>query len=228
MLRKSRLFIVVILTILVLLTGCKDKETDAIKFKNEYESLNNTKSESGKDIRNITIDEKNPMVYKTEDDIVNLINNKETFLVYFGFAKCPWCRSVLPTLLEVSKENKISTIYYVDVLNIRDVYELDDNGNLNKTKEGTKGYNELLSLLGDKLSDYTLNGKSVGEKRIYAPNIVSIIDGKVDSVVTGISSLQTDGYMELTDEMVNETKNILNPVIEKLVEALNSCNVSGC
>ena len=227
MLRKSKYLIVSILAILLLLTGCKDKETDALKFKNEYESLNNTKIED-KEVRSIIIDEDNPMIYKTEDDIVNYINNKESFLVYFGFAKCPWCRSVISSLIESSKENKLSTIYYVDILDIRDVYEKDEEGNFVKTKEGTSGYNKLLELLGDKLQDYKINNEKVGEKRIYAPNIVSIIDGKVDSIITGISPLQTDAYMDLTPDMIIDEKNAFDPIIKKVVESQSSCDISGC
>ena len=214
------------------LFGCTDKKTDAYKFKKEYESLNNTKSSSGKTIREIKIDSDNPFIYKSEEDIIEMFNKKETFIVYFGFASCPWCRSVLPTLIEALNDNSISTIYYVDIKDIRDEYKLENDKPI-LSKEGSEGYSKLLELLGDKLSDYTLdnNGKkvNVGEKRIYAPNIVSVIYGKVISIETGISSLQTDGYMELTDEMKEETYNIFNELIKPVSEVLNSCDVNtGC
>ncbi len=230
--QKSKIVLILIICLLVI-SGCKDKNTDAYKFKKEYESLNLTKSSSGKTIRELNIDENNPFVYKTEDDIVNAINNKETFIVYFGFPSCPWCRSVLPTLIDVSKEYSINKIYYVNVEDIRDAYALNDKNEPVKAKEGTSGYNKLLELLKDKLADYNLttedgNTISTNEKRIYAPNIVGVIDGKVIDVVTGISSLQTDGYMELTSEMQQETYDIFVSVIKEVSEALNSCDISGC
>lgn len=212
-----------------MLFGCANKDTDAYKFKEEYESLNNTKSPSGETIRKIKIDKENPFVYKTADEIVELINQKQTFIVYFGFASCPWCRSVLPSLMESLKDNSINTVYYVDIENIRDKYELDENNKPKLVQEGSEGYNKLLELLNSKLSDYTIENVKVGEKRIYAPNVVSVIYGKVISIETGISSLQTDGYMELTDEMKSEMYNTFNELIKPVSEVLNSCDVNtGC
>ena len=67
---KKYLYIALCLLIILPLTGCKkEKEnlsTDAIKFKEEYESLNGTTSSSGKTIRTININKDNPIIYKTE------------------------------------------------------------------------------------------------------------------------------------------------------------------
>lgn len=232
--RKSKFIIFLLLiSFFFSLTACqKDNLTDAQKFKEEYESLNGQKTSNGKEYRNILIDEKNPMIYKTEDDIVKAIQNKETFVIYFGFASCPWCRSILETLIEVSKEESLSQIYYVDISNIRDTYEIK-NGKLEKTKEGTEGYYKLLDLFKDKLEDYKITddaGKTTdtGEKRIYAPNIVGVIDGEIFDITTGISSLEKDPYMQLTEEIKNEMHSKISPIIKKISEELSSCDISGC
>ncbi len=228
MLKRNKLFLLIIMILSVfLISGCKNKNTDAYKFKEEYESLNGTTNSSGKEIRTINIIEDNPFIYATAEEIVEKINSKETFIVYFGFASCPWCRSVLETLISASSSAGIKKIYYVDVSEIRDTYEIKD-GTLVRINDGTKGYNELLTLLGSKLSDYTLNvdGKTIntGEKRIYAPNVVGIIKGEVNELTTGISPLQTDAYMELTDEMINDTKESFKKVLVRVFTALNSCD----
>ena len=77
--RKNKFIIFLLLiSFFFSLTACqKDNLTDAQKFKEEYESLNGQKTSNGKEYRNILIDEKNPMIYKTEDDIVKAIQNKE-------------------------------------------------------------------------------------------------------------------------------------------------------
>lgn len=210
-----------------LISGCKNKNTDAYKFKEEYESLNGTTNSSGKEIRTINIIEDNPFIYATAEEIVEKINNKETFVVYFGFASCPWCRSVLETLISTSSSTGIKKIYYVDVSKIRDTYEMKD-GSLVRTNNGTEGYNKLLTLLGSKLSDYTLNidGKTIntGEKRIYAPNVVGVIKGEANELTTGISPLQTDAYMDLTNEMISDTKESFKKVLEPVFIALNTCD----
>ena len=45
------------LVVLFTLTGCTNKDTDAYKFKEEYEKINNQKSKSGKMIRPLKISE---------------------------------------------------------------------------------------------------------------------------------------------------------------------------
>ena len=80
--KKRLLFVGLIIVSLFIFSAC-GKETDAEKFKNEYESLNGTVSKSGKEVRSITIDEKNPMIYKSAEEIVEMIEKKETFVVYW-------------------------------------------------------------------------------------------------------------------------------------------------
>ncbi len=197
---------------------------DSFKFKKEYENLNNTLNDNGQEIREINISKNNPFVYKEASDIVKMIENKETFLVYFGFPTCPWCRSILPTLIDVAKDLKADTIYYVDVKEIRDTIVLDDENHPVTEKEGTNSYYELLKLLGNVLKDYTLkdqegNSVTIDEKRISAPNIVSVVKGKATSMTTGISEKQTNGYMKLTDEMIHDTYQKLETVIKENIES---------
>ncbi len=206
------------------------EKTDAIKFKEEYESLNGQKNSSGVEYRKVNISEDNPFVYAEAKDIVEAINNKETFAVYFGFKSCPWCRSAVETLIKVADDLHIKKIYYVDVLDLRDTYELQDNKAV-KVKDGGEGYDELLQALDNVLSDYTLTnskGKQVstGEKRIYAPNIVSVVDGVPQKLTTGLSESQTDAYMELTEEMLTEMYDSIDCVLDCLGEN-KVCN-QGC
>lgn len=207
------------------------RNTDAIKFKEEYEALNGKVNENnGKNYRSISIPEDNPFVYKEAKDIVNMIENEETFVVYFGYDSCPWCRSVVPTLIDVAKDLNIARIYYVDVKEIRDTMKLNSQGKPETTKEGTEGYYRLIQLLEPVLSDYELqdtNGKTVkaGEKRIYAPNVISVVDGVPKELETGISELQTDGYMELTEEMKNDTYNQFQCVLKCMNEKKDSCSI---
>ena len=186
--------------------GCNSSTTeDASKFKEEYESLNGqVREKDGKEIRTISIPDNNPMIYKEANDIVSLMDNKDTFLVYFGFSDCPWCRSVIPYLIEEAKNNNIKKIYYVDVKEIRDVLSISEEGKVIIDKEGTEGYYNLLKKLDNVLSDYNLvdsegNKIDTNEKRIYAPNIVAVKDGKAIALTSGISEKQTNGYMELSD-----------------------------
>ena len=86
--------------ILVLLVGC-NKETDAEKFKNEYESLNGQTSQSGKKYLNVEIEKDNIIKYVSISELLDVIKN-ETGVIYLGFPECPWCRTAVPALLEAA------------------------------------------------------------------------------------------------------------------------------
>lgn len=207
-------------------------QTDASKFKQEYESLNGKDAGNDKKYRSIEIDEENPFVYAEAKDIIELIDKKETFIVYFGFSKCPWCRSVLPTLVSVAKDNGVDKIYYVDILDIRDTLELGKKDKVETAKEGTEDYYELLDKLDNVLNNYTLTnekGKEIrtGEKRIYAPNVITVVNGKAKKITTGISDKQDDAYMELTDEIKKDTKRAFEKVIDEYTAASSVCDSRG-
>lgn len=235
---KLFMIIVTVLAAIVLVLNIQkvisnNSQTDGIKFKEEYEKLNGKKNDQGKKYREITIDSKNKMVYKTTEEVLNLIGKKKSFVLYFGFDTCPWCRSVVPTLASISKELN-QEVYYIDVKDIRDTFELDDDNKPKLVKKGSKDYSKLLEKLEPVLEDYTLtdsdnNEIKVGEKRIYAPSIVSVIDGKAKELTTGISDKQTDGYMKLTKEMEKDTYNKIKKVLKQVSDKNNTCYLDkGC
>lgn len=235
---KLFMIIVTVLAAIVLVLNIQkvisnNSQTDGIKFKEEYEKLNGKKNDQGKKYREITIDSKNKIVYKTTEEVLNLIDKKKSFVLYFGFDTCPWCRSVVPTLASISKELN-QEVYYIDVKDIRDTFELDDDNKPKLVKKGSKDYSKLLEKLEPVLEDYTLtdsdnNEIKVGEKRIYAPSIVSVIDGKAKELTTGISDKQTDGYMKLTKEMEKDTYNKIKKVLKQVSDKNNTCYLDkGC
>ena len=235
---KLFMIIVTVLAAIVLVLNIQkvisnNSQTDGIKFKEEYEKLNGKKNDQGKKYREITIDSKNKMVYKTTEEVLELIDKKKSFVLYFGFDTCPWCRSVVPTLASISIELN-QEVYYIDVKDIRDTFELDDDNKPKLVKKGSKDYSKLLEKLESVLEDYTLtdsdnNEIKVGEKRIYAPSIVSVIDGKAKELTTGISDKQTDGYMKLTKEMEKDTYNKIKKVLKQVSDKNNTCYLDkGC
>lgn len=235
---KLFMIIVTVLAVIVLVLNIQkvisnNSQTDGIKFKEEYEKLNGKKNDQGKKYREITIDSKNKMVYKTTEEVLDLIDKKKSFVLYFGFDTCPWCRSVVPTLASISKELN-QEVYYIDVKDIRDTFELDDDNKPKLVKKGSKDYSKLLEKLKPVLEEHTLtdsdnNEIKVGEKRIYAPSIVSVIDGKAKELTTGISDKQTDGYMKLTKEMEKDTYNKIKKVLKQVSDKNNTCYLDkGC
>ena len=223
--KKILLGVIGIVGVLVVIIVCGvlfSNENDALRFKREYEKLNGVVREKDKQTtRTIKIAKDNPFIYQNEEDIIKRIDNKETFAVYFGFADCPWCRSVVPTLVDVARDMKVDVIYYVDVKDIRNTVEVNDDGEIIITKEGSDGYKQLLEKLNQVLKDYTLRDKNAKEvytglKRIYAPSLIVVSYGEAEVLETGISSLETNAFMELTDEMIKETYDTSKTALEKL------------
>lgn len=229
---KKKILLMLLSVIMIFsLTACgKDVKPskDASKFKEDYEKLNGEKTKSGSVYRTITIDENNPFVYTTMDEIMDKINNKETFIVYFGANWCPWCRSVLPTMIEVAHNKKIDTVYYVDVRpdndennDIRDIYSLDDNNEIYLSHEGLSSYHEFLKKADGILSEYSSHGVDVdgtkfdNVKRVGAPNFIIVKNGKPTYLTTGISENETDPYMELTDEINNDMQKSFEEFFDK-------------
>lgn len=232
---KNKILIILII-VMITLTGCfnkQDKNSDAYKFAEEYNSIGGKENSYGKTNRKTNIPKDNPFVYKTAEDISNLMDEGETFVVYFGFSTCPWCRSMIDQLVKSAKDNDIEKIYYVDVLNIRDTYQVAEDNSLTKTKDGTTGYMELIKKMENVLSDYSLENTNkekvlVGEKRIYAPNVVAVVNGKAEKMVEGISEDLKDPYDELTSKMKKDSYNSFKCLWECLKKGTITCQKNKC
>ena len=234
---KKIMSILLVITILISLTGCvlSSDVKDGERFKEEYEKENGKKSKSGKENRTVLIDEDNPFVYTTAEEISKKMDNNETFIVYFGFSTCPWCRSVIEELIKCANDSDVDKIYYVDIKDIRDTREINKDSEIETTKEGTKGYMELLDKLDEVLDEYTVTVTdseedeiSLEEKRIYAPNLVAVVNGKATKLEDGISNKLTDPYMELTDEIKKDIYGKFKCVFKCLEEAETVCTTKAC
>ncbi len=197
--------------------------TDAINFKNEYESLNNVVNDkSGKTIKEISIDANNPVDILTEEETVSLLENG-TGILYFGFPDCPWCRSMLPVLLKTLNNMSIDKLYYLNVKNIRDTLALGEKNKVEIKEEGTKGYYKILELMDDVLEPYYLtseDGKKIDtkEKRLYAPTVVAIKEGKIVDIHVGTVDSQASGYDDLSLEQQEELSNRFMELVRKVYD----------
>lgn len=232
---KKGLFLVFLLMGVISLSVYDMKEknvSDPLKFKEEYEKFNGKKNDYF-EYRNLSITEKNPIIYSSAEEIVQKIENNETFIVYFGDPECPWCRSVIEQAINSANENGISKIYYVRIWNgfhneiLRDVYELDKESPVLKVK-GTVSYYKLLKYFDKLLKDYTLTNKDnktiqVNEKRIFAPSFIYVKDGNPLQLVDGISKKQESYNSTLTEEILSEEKEIFDKFYQNTKTCSNNC-----
>ena len=214
--------ILVFITVLLLLCGCnviktiktttvdlteEDEQNIDYDFVNAYENV-------GSNFRKVKIDENNPFVYVKMATAKKYMNYKSVYL-YFGDERCPWCRSCIESAIKIANKNGIDKIYYVKMWDevgnelYRDRYDVAEDI-VFSVQEGDAVYYEMLEKLDSVLSEYVINGNSVGEKRIYLPLFVHLTNGIPDRAVTGIGEKQESSNDELTEEIIQDQEKIFN------------------
>ena len=205
--------------------------TDAEKFKSEYETLNGIASEvNNVDYLTVNISDKNPIVYKTGKEILDVLDKNNAF-VFFGYPNDPYCRSAIETLLSSAKNNNVKTIYYVDILNIRDSYEFNGSIIPKQTKKGTDAYYQIVKFFGKKLDRYYVkdeegNMYDTGVKRLYASTVIAVSGGKIIDMHVNTVETHTDPYVALNDEQKEE----LTQIYDSLFSSIDTevCTSSSC
>ena len=48
------------------------------------------------------------------DDVYDMIENGDTFIVYAGRDTCPYCQQYVPVLMEAAENQGVTTIYHID------------------------------------------------------------------------------------------------------------------
>ncbi len=224
------LIIIFILAIIYLVVINSNKElnrSDALKFKEEYESINTQKDEEGNyKYKSLSISDNNNVKYSDANEVIDVLKNGGTAVIYFGFPECPWCRTMISPFLDVASEFKNNKILYFNAKPIRDTKHLDENGNIITDKEGTEEYKEIVSLLYDYLGPYEgLNDNTV--KRLYFPTVVFVKSGEVIGIHIGTVDSQEDVKVPLDDNQLNELKQIFRDNFNKLNET-DSSDTSSC
>ena len=187
---KKILKISLYMMILFISTACGNNNTitDAEKFKQEYEALNNKSVV-------MNIDKNNPVKYIEFNEVIDLLTTG-TGVIYFGFPGCPWCRNMIPVLFDVANENN-SLVYYFNPSDIR--------------TNGDENYQKLVNIL----KDYLMENDN-GEKTLYVPDVYFIRDGKIVGHHLSTVDSQTSPAIPLTDEQTEELKNIYQELFKKI------------
>lgn len=135
------------------------------------------------------------------DKMFNIIDEQESCIVVMGFKDCPWCQALVPYLNEVGKKENISTIYYLDIKDMRD----------NENSKDHKAYLQL--------KEYFIEAVDQEKGRINAPTVLAIKNGELvgfhlDTVSTHV--MEGTVLPKLTTEQENELKEILTGLINKI------------
>ena len=170
---------------------------DGVKFKDEYMKLNNVATEDGKKYPRVSISDENKIKYTSYDEILDMFNNDGDGVIYFGYAKCLYCRSVVSVLVDAALDTEIDNIYYLDV------------------EEKGEKYDELLTILGDNFIDTSNN-----ERKIYSPLVMFVADGNIVSYNKGTLFSQEDPYVLLDASQIEGLKSIYVSGINDVMDAM--------
>lgn len=175
------------------------RNPDGKKFSNEYEELNNTVSEDGKNYPTVDISSNNIMKYTTTEEVLKIFEDGGDAVIYFGYASCLYCRSAVQVLCDTAEKTELDVIYYLDV------------------EEPSSKYQELLDVLGERF----IVGE--GENReIYAPSVIFVADGNIVSHNRGTLFSQEDPYTELDDSQVQGLSEIYRYGIRDVLNAMQN------
>ncbi len=187
------ILIAIAVTLVLLLKDDSGKESeaeisDAKKFAEEYTG----------------VDEDNVFVYRSAEEIIRILENG-TGVVYIGFSECKWCQKYATYLNEAAKENNITRIYYLDIL--------EDRSN------NTTEYQQIVSLLEEYL-EYD----EEGNKRVYVPAVV-VVDG---GEIVGFDDETSLDTHDLDDPEEYWTEEEVSDLMEHLAEIFSYVNSGVC
>lgn len=202
--------------------------TDAKKFKREYESYNEVYDKIlDVEYRNIKIPSNNLIKYSKASDIISLINNNKTFLVYFGDGSSHYCRLVIEELLKTLDQEGIDILYYVNINNIRDKKAVSDSGTVIEEIAGSSDYMKLTQIFSDVIDDYILYDDNeeivLKEKRINDSTLIAVVNGVPIESTMGIGDYFTSVDMELTEKIKKIQHDEFIKIID-YVKPSQSCN----
>jgi thiol-disulfide isomerase/thioredoxin len=182
---------------------------DSLRFKEELEALNSELNADGTNkYTSLSLDSINPINYLNYEELVDFIDHETGFL-YFGRPGCPWCRLLIPIMLDYAKGKGIC-IYYYDI-------EKDRTDN-------SEEYKNILSLLGEYLPVDTVTQKEDDPdfdpelKRVVLPQLFFMENGKVKD------SLYLYEHEFLQNKEIDKMKQLLDDAYRSIAPASPSVN----
>jgi thiol-disulfide isomerase/thioredoxin len=187
--------------------------TDAVRFQQEYEALNGTLRDNGEPHLYMNISPDNNVVYLDYEELVDFIN-EGTGVFFFANASCPWCRLLIPIMLDFAEERGINLYYYNPVPG---------------RQADTEQNQHLMQLLYDYLPvndrDQTPGtpGFDPNLKRITVPHLFFMRNGEV------VAHIMANRHEYLQDETLDleKMKQLIRDNYDLIING-SACGVTEC
>ncbi|GHU71629.1 hypothetical protein AGMMS49992_05970 [Clostridia bacterium] len=180
------------------MSSCKTApDSDYERFRQEYERDNGQTSPSGEDVYQTITIPASMNVTMTDEAGIRALLSCGTGILYLGFPECPWCRTLVPVLIEAMKSTEYpGELYYYNARQDRANLSRKPDGSITTECEGSALYKFLLDTLDEYLGPYEgLDEPNI--KRIYFPTTVFVKCGCIASVHLNTLDSQEDGYEPL-------------------------------
>ena len=191
----KKLYIALILFLLVL-CGCTKKENESNKGCDINDPCSNDHADMS-EYQSYIDSEEYVFVVSNVKEMKEKMDHKDDFVVYFGFAGCPWCKDLMPILNDAAKQSDVNTVYYV---NTRENKEWKSNIDIDD-------YDIFVEI-----ADEYLDFDDAGIKHLYVPMVFFIKDGEINGVV------DKPDYDATKEEMTDIQKEEL---LKKFIEEFN-------
>ena len=136
----------------------------------------------------------------TVKDVQELMQKKETFVLFASFETCPWCNLLISHLNQVAKERGL-TIAYLDT-------RKDSSWSSNIDIDD---YDIFIELFGD-----SLEPDAAGIPHLYVPMLYFIKDGQVVGARNGVHPEIDSPDQVLTDELIAKVKADLESYFDQI------------
>lgn len=190
---KNKIIIIISIIISIVILSSIVYHNDQLRFKISYEYINYMEYNNGKKIK-ISVPFDNRIKYISNIELLDVLNNK-TGIIYFGYNTCPWCRNVVPILIEAIRINNLETIYYADIHKLR--------------------LSDIREELYNKLDSY-LSINDEGNKALAVPAVYFVVDGKIVCNYTGVVDSYNNPYEKMSKVQQRELLDIYNNCIEEM------------
>ena len=137
----------------------------------------------------------------TPDEFIEKFDAEESFIVYFGFEKCPWCNAVISVLHEVADENDVDIAY----INTRANEEWSSNMDIDR-------YDDIVERVGD-----CFDLDDDGKQHLYVPMVIAVRKGSV----VGYHEGATDSY-ELGNVMTEAEVEELTGIYQEMIDIMEA------
>lgn len=151
----------------------------------------------------LTDKENHVFIVSDVDDFIKKMEQRESFVAYFGFDTCPWCNSVISILNDLGKENNQEILY----INTRPNKQVTANNQLDN-------YDKLYSRIGE----YWEPNLETGENYLFVPFVIFVKNGEVAASHMGTVEGHLANIQELTEDQAYELREIYKEGFNSLIQ----------